>query len=57
MSYDFAVIGAGMIGSSCAKYLSGFGHRLEKISLTFNSNLFAKTKVLNIFRQRRPDRP
>ncbi len=30
MSYDFAVIGAGMIGSSCAKYLSGFGHRLEK---------------------------
>ena len=25
MSYDVAVIGAGMIGSSCAKYLSAMG--------------------------------
>ena len=28
MSYDVAVVGAGMIGSSCAKYLSAMGLRV-----------------------------
>ncbi len=28
MSYDFCVIGSGMIGSSVAKYLSSFGHNV-----------------------------